>query len=624
MEANSFQLIDDELGWRPNLTDYLSKRIGEVHTSNYKSIAIIGAQSTGKSALANHLFGTNFQVMDSKVKRTQTTRGIFVQPVEGNPTASTFLIFDVEGTDSESRQDYGSRFEKILCTFALVVADVLIVNMFTTDVGRNKGSSMQLLKTILQINVKLFKNEIRPKKVIITLRDFSQDENIEEIERKFHNALQDFLKDIETSTKVVLKDVIEYKLSTLPHYTFQREAFDQRVKEIKKEFIEGEIFPKGKSSVPLNGLEKYLQSIWEKIKSDETLDIPNEQVLVSIYLCDKAINQVLDEMENDLSSLGNECTERLLGKKFLERCSQLNREALDLFKERTMYLEPTYSDQGIGRLTDSLKMRFQEFSSIQIEVLSQAIESDLEQAMRELQNFSTLEDFLNYCQQLKDFYVTRFKKKSAFYQLDGESVHDSEIQQISNRIDNLQRPLIEKYMKEFEQTREEEHQKEIQRREEENMRQKELEEEKRREDQERREEEHQQEIQRKEEEIKKLRELNTSQQYTQPMSFPQACGGGGMPFQYVTAGPDFGGVSDISANEYLAAMLGGVMDNSCSGKVADNPGFSPSGGGVVHLTQAGLPDMRFSENREALITPDGVHHNMDGSLDMRYAENRDH
>ena len=42
---------------------------------DYYSVAIIGAQNTGKSTLLNHLFGTSFSVLKGEAGN-RTTRGI--------------------------------------------------------------------------------------------------------------------------------------------------------------------------------------------------------------------------------------------------------------------------------------------------------------------------------------------------------------------------------------------------------------------------------------------------------------------------------------------------------------------------------------------------------------------
>jgi hypothetical protein len=67
------------------------------------------------------------------------------------------LIFDIEGTDSKERGDERMTFEQTTSLFALAIADVLIINMWTQDVGRHTGSNYGLLKVIFEVNLKLFR-----------------------------------------------------------------------------------------------------------------------------------------------------------------------------------------------------------------------------------------------------------------------------------------------------------------------------------------------------------------------------------------------------------------------------------------------------------------------------------
>ena len=81
--------------------------------SRYRTVAVIGAQSSGKSkrwcfgkdigTLLNMLFDTRFQILDAqKVGRAQTTKGVWLALAatkEGEP----LLVFDLEGADSKER-----------------------------------------------------------------------------------------------------------------------------------------------------------------------------------------------------------------------------------------------------------------------------------------------------------------------------------------------------------------------------------------------------------------------------------------------------------------------------------------------------------------------------------------
>ena len=74
------------------------------------------------------------------------------------------LIIDCEGTDSKSRSDDDrGKFEHSSSLFALAMSDVLIVNMWTSDVGRYTASNYGVLKIVFEMNLKLFQQECAKK-----------------------------------------------------------------------------------------------------------------------------------------------------------------------------------------------------------------------------------------------------------------------------------------------------------------------------------------------------------------------------------------------------------------------------------------------------------------------------
>jgi hypothetical protein len=125
---------------------------------NYHLIAVFGSQSTGKSTLLNHLFGTQFGVM-SEQERRQTTKGIWMsknkREAGGSGMAENILVMDVEGTDGRERGE-DQDFERKSALFALATSEVLIVNIWEHQVGLYQGANMGLLKTVFEVNLQLF------------------------------------------------------------------------------------------------------------------------------------------------------------------------------------------------------------------------------------------------------------------------------------------------------------------------------------------------------------------------------------------------------------------------------------------------------------------------------------
>ena len=94
--------------------------------------------------------------MDSSIRRGQTTKGVWIA-ADFN---SKVLIIDCEGTDSKSRteEDRG-KFEHSSSLFSLAMSDILIINMWTSDVGRYTASNYGVLKIVFEMNLKLFEKK---------------------------------------------------------------------------------------------------------------------------------------------------------------------------------------------------------------------------------------------------------------------------------------------------------------------------------------------------------------------------------------------------------------------------------------------------------------------------------
>lgn len=145
--------------YSPNLSKYLTVESVTPAGFNYHLISVFGSQSTGKSTLLNHLFGTEFSVM-SELERRQTTKGIWMSKNKNTGNESTrmadnILVMDVEGTDGRERGE-DQDFERKSALFALATSEVLIVNIWEHQVGLYQGANMGLLKTVFEVNLQLF------------------------------------------------------------------------------------------------------------------------------------------------------------------------------------------------------------------------------------------------------------------------------------------------------------------------------------------------------------------------------------------------------------------------------------------------------------------------------------
>ncbi|CAI9297393.1 unnamed protein product [Lactuca saligna] len=131
----------------------LEKFMKEVKLSecglSYAIVSIMGPQSSGKSTLLNHLFHTNFLEMDAFKGRSQTTKGIWMARCTGIEPCT--VVMDLEGTDGRERGEDDTAFEKQSALFALAVSDIVLINMWCHDIGREHAANKPLLKTVFQV-----------------------------------------------------------------------------------------------------------------------------------------------------------------------------------------------------------------------------------------------------------------------------------------------------------------------------------------------------------------------------------------------------------------------------------------------------------------------------------------
>lgn len=106
-------------------------------------------------------FGTHFVEMNAEVKVGQTTKGVWLSKSTRIADPTT-LVMDLEGADGSERGEDDTNFERQSALFALAMADVLMINVWSHDIGREHGSGKPLLRTILQVSWRPFGSGAAP------------------------------------------------------------------------------------------------------------------------------------------------------------------------------------------------------------------------------------------------------------------------------------------------------------------------------------------------------------------------------------------------------------------------------------------------------------------------------
>jgi protein SEY1 len=84
-----------------------------------------------------------------------------------------FNVIDTEGFDSSERDVHEKIFEKQIALFCLALSDVLIINMWMTEIGRYEASHSHILKAVIRASDRLIAKQQR--KIIFVVRDCTED-----------------------------------------------------------------------------------------------------------------------------------------------------------------------------------------------------------------------------------------------------------------------------------------------------------------------------------------------------------------------------------------------------------------------------------------------------------------
>ena len=305
-----------------HLSGYLASEKVAQSGFNYHLISVFGSQSTGKSTLLNHLFGTEFGVM-SESERRQTTKGIWMSKNKNTQNggsskgmADNILVMDVEGTDGRERGE-DQDFERKSALFALATSEVLIVNIWEHQVGLYQGANMGLLKVVFEVNLELFLKDkdkkTSPRSLLFfVIRDHLGTTPLTNLRNTLVQDLTRIwagLNKPQGLEKSKIEDYFDFAFAALPHKILQPERFVNEVNKLGTRFrdghrgresmkddneLGGEVFlPEYHRRIPADGFSVYAEGVWDQIVNNKDLDLPTQQELLAQFRCDEIMREVL-------------------------------------------------------------------------------------------------------------------------------------------------------------------------------------------------------------------------------------------------------------------------------------------------------------------------------------------
>ncbi|XP_072992138.1 protein ROOT HAIR DEFECTIVE 3 homolog 2-like isoform X2 [Typha latifolia] len=301
-ECCSTQLIDRDGNFNVEGLEKFTKdvRLAECGLS-YAVVSIMGPQGSGKSTLLNHLFGTNFREMDAFKGRSQTTKGIWIaKSIDIEPCT---IVMDLEGTDGRERGEDDIKFEKQSALFALAISDIVLINMWCHDIGREHAANKPLLKTIFQAMMRLFSP--RKTTLLFVIRDKTKTplEYLDLVLRADTQKIWIALPKPQVHKETALSDFFTVEVTALPSYEEKEEQFKDQVAQLRQHFFHS-ISPGGLAGdrqgvIPASGFSFSAQQIWKVIQENKDLDLPAHKVMVATVRCEEIANEKFSRLTSD-------------------------------------------------------------------------------------------------------------------------------------------------------------------------------------------------------------------------------------------------------------------------------------------------------------------------------------
>ncbi|XP_020226487.1 protein ROOT HAIR DEFECTIVE 3 [Cajanus cajan] len=290
----STQLIDGDGTFNVSGIEKFMKEVKLAECGlSYAVVSIMGPQSSGKSTLLNNLFGTNFREMDAFKGRSQTTKGIWMARCNGIEPCT--LVMDLEGTDGRERGEDDTAFEKQSALFALAVSDIVLINMWCHDIGREQAANKPLLKTVFQVMMRLFSP--RKTTLLFVIRDKTRTplENLEPVLREDIQKIWDSVPKPQAHKETPLSEFFNVEVVALSSFEEKEEQFREQVASLRQRFHHS-IAPGGlagdrRGVVPASGFSFSSEQIWKVIKENKDLDLPAHKVMVATVRCEEIANE---------------------------------------------------------------------------------------------------------------------------------------------------------------------------------------------------------------------------------------------------------------------------------------------------------------------------------------------
>lgn len=197
----------------------------------------------------------------------------------------------------------------------------------------------------------------------------------------------------------------------------------------------------GPKNTPMDGLAIFIETTWEKIRTQKELNLPDQRIMVASLRCNELKEESLELVREPIERLKLQSVKTKIAN-FSNQCLTITKDALAHYDEYAHQYDKGIYEKVKKEIVELLlKTHLYPCFDNQIKLIRQSIFDKFDKDLRRHSTKDTVnEDFANYSESLYQEMTTFFKKESATLVLEGSGwgqqvlIHDTDLQQQLNSL----------------------------------------------------------------------------------------------------------------------------------------------------------------------------------------------
>lgn len=179
----------------------------------------------------------------------------------------------------------------------------MLINMWYTDIGREKAAGRPLLKTVFEVMTRRLRR--RKMTLMFVIRDVSCRMLPERLESQLLEDLENLWKTVKMPSDLegaTLGKFFDVKVTLLSNFEDRKVEFEGQVAKLRTGFQNsterGGLAGDRSNSVPGTAFSLSTKKLWQTIKENKDLDLPSHRVMVATVRCDQITKEILLKLQS--------------------------------------------------------------------------------------------------------------------------------------------------------------------------------------------------------------------------------------------------------------------------------------------------------------------------------------